>query len=71
MTSRSRTVLLFAAFAALSGALSGTGHAACVPHVESRGPSVTISPDYQDPTRTDYSYDSEGTFITVITCLEG
>ncbi len=45
--------------------------APCVPHVNSKGPTVYVYPNYSDPTKTDYEYDSEGTYVEVDLCLEG
>lgn len=69
----SRSLVRLLALAACSAAALVAGPAApahaCTPHVESSGPTVTVSPDYQHPASSDVSYDSSALSARVITCL--
>lgn len=45
-------------------------HAApCVPSVYGHGPTVTIEPDYNDPTRSEVYYDSSDVLIGIDPCF--
>ena len=52
-----------------AGLVSAQDAVACVPHLNSQGPTVTISPNYSDPLQSDYDYNSDGTYVEVVTCL--
>jgi hypothetical protein len=52
-----------------AGVVSAPAAVACVPHVNSQGPTVTVAPDYSHPLQSDYGYDSDGTYVEVVTCL--
>lgn len=42
---------------------------ACTPHLVSSGPTITVSPDVQNPAKTSVSYDTSDVSATVVTCL--
>ena len=70
MTARRTAASALAVMLCLATSVAGAGPAsACTPHVASHGPTVTVAPDYNDPTSSQYEYDADGTYVQVVTCL--
>jgi hypothetical protein len=51
------------------GAVTAVQASACTPHLDTQGPTLTVSPNYSDPSKSDYSYDFTGTHVGAVTCL--
>lgn len=66
---RGRTGAVACLVVAVTATAGAAPALACTPHVNSQGPSVTIAPDYSDPANSNYSYDADGTYVQVVTCL--
>ena len=69
MTLLCRTAVVAALAAPNLLLVAAPASAMCIPHVNSKGPTVYLYPDYNDPTKTDYEYDASGTYVEVDLCL--